>query len=192
MPSLTWILREGGIREDVQGRWADFRFLIRPPVGLENRILMALDLYPCDLLFVHRDAENVIHARRKREIDNALAELEQVRAIATPTICVVPVRMQEAWLLLDEAAIRRAAGNPTGRVSLELPRPNRVESVVDPKALLFTALRIASEQTGRRLAKLHFPSLRYRVAELVVDYSPLRALSAFRSLEYSVLETLGH
>jgi hypothetical protein len=38
-----------------------------------------------------------------------------------PVVCVVPVRMMEAWLLIDEMAIRRVAGNPNGRIPIELP-----------------------------------------------------------------------
>jgi hypothetical protein len=36
-------------------------------------------------------------------------------------ICVIPVRMQEAWLLFDETAIKFAAGNRTYPKSLNLP-----------------------------------------------------------------------
>ncbi len=103
-----------------------------------------------------------------------------------PAVCVVPVRMMEAWLLMEESAIRRAAGNPAGRMPLGLPRINQIESTPDPKRVLFDALRTASGYTGRRLAKLNFPSLRYRVAELISDHSQLRKLSAFRALEAEV------
>lgn len=103
-----------------------------------------------------------------------------------PAICLIPVRMMEAWLLVDEVAIRRAAGNLTGRMPLGLLRVNRIEAIPDPKNVLFNALATASGCTGRRLAKLNFPALRYRVAELLSDHSQLRNLSAFRALEVEV------
>jgi hypothetical protein len=46
---------------------------------------------------------------------------------------VIPIRMTEAWLLLDEEAIRDSAGRPSSSVSLGLPLPQRVETIPDPK-----------------------------------------------------------
>jgi hypothetical protein len=89
--------------------------------------------------------------------------------------------MTEAWFLHDEEAIRRACGNPRGRVSLDLPNPRGVESLSDPKQTLFDALRTASERHGRRLARLEreLGTMRARVGELVRDFEPLRAAPAF-------------
>jgi hypothetical protein len=50
-------LRERGGVNRIQPEWADLGRLPRPPAALQNRILAAIDLFPCDLLFVHRDAE---------------------------------------------------------------------------------------------------------------------------------------
>jgi hypothetical protein len=91
--------------------------------------------------------------------------------------------MQEAWLLIDQHAIRRAAGNPAGHIALDMPALNRIEALPDPKATLFRLLRLASDLAGRRLHRLNLASLRYRVAELIVDFSPLRNLPAFAALE---------
>ena len=114
-----------------------------------------MDLYPCDLLFVHRDAEGVPHRSRVEEIEIAMQEVRAVHEGAglPPHVVVVPVRMTEAWLLFDEAAIRRAAGNPNGRVSLQLP-PGDPEEIADPKQLLHDLLRTASELGGRRLGRV--------------------------------------
>ena len=50
---------------------------------------------------------------RKNEIERAVAEAFQ--AGQPPAwASVIPVRMREAWLLFDETAIRKAAGNPSG------------------------------------------------------------------------------
>lgn len=71
-------------------------------------------------------------------------EIEQsIRAIgvqiSVPHVCVIPVRMTEAWLLFDEAAIRQAAGNRLGRAPLALPPLDEVEQEPDPKSLLYEA-----------------------------------------------------
>ncbi|WP_331716400.1 hypothetical protein [Micromonospora chokoriensis] len=63
---------------------------------------------------------------------------------------VIPVRMTEAWLLLDETAIRQVAGNPRGRMDLGLPKHHEVESVANPKQILSTCLLKAAGETGRR------------------------------------------
>lgn len=139
---------------------------------------MALQLYPCDLLFVHRDAESEDRETRVVEIRQHLDELADQTAI-----CVVPVRMQEAWFLFDERAIRLASDNPGGRMTLSLPPLDRLESVADPKSVLFDLLYKAS---GLRSGRLHrfVPALRlHRLAEIIEDFTPLRRLPAFRALE---------
>src|SRR5215470_17914474 len=136
MPILTWLLRAQGIHGAIQSAWADLRRLPRPPRTLSERIRLSLDLYPCDLLFVHRDAEGDFQHVRIEEIHQELAAAAQ-RVQVPPTVCVVPVRMQEAWLLFDEQAIRWAAGNPYGRTSLVLPLLNTLAQLLNAKHLLY-------------------------------------------------------
>lgn len=70
-------------------------------------------------------------------------------------ILIVPVRMQEPWLLFDEQAIRRAAGNPGGKTALPLPRLTQLESLPDPKETLYGLLVAASEHQGRRRGRFN-------------------------------------
>jgi hypothetical protein len=65
---------------------------------------------------------------------------------------------------------------------LDLPARNAIERAADPKEILFEALRIASEQTGRRLRNLRVDERRHRVAELM-DCGQMRHLPAFKNLE---------
>jgi hypothetical protein len=95
--------------------------------------------------------------------------------------------MQEAWLLIDQAAIRRAAGNPNGTADLVLPAVGLIESITNPKGLLYELLKAASELRGRRLKKFR-PDKHVRlIAEIISDFSPLRQLPAFRRLEVDIL-----
>ena len=94
--------------------------------------------------------------------------------------------MLEAWLLADEAALRRAAGNPNGAIPLSLPRLDALEHIPDPKALLNDLIKEASGLSGRRRKRLHLPALASRVADLTDDFSPLRALPAFPALEAEI------
>ena len=133
MPLLRWLL-EGQIEWAIQESWADLRRYPRAPKDLHDRILLSLELYPCDLLFVHRDAEREPLQTRIQEIENALTHAGKSQFLP-PAICVVPVRMQEAWLLFDEAAIRRAAGNPNGRERLDLPSVAACEALFPMRRL---------------------------------------------------------
>lgn len=102
-----------------------------------------------DLLFVHRDADSAGVEERSGEIAEAARNAE----LAADRVNVIPVRTTEAWILLDETAIRRVAGNPRGRQPLDLPRPSRVEQARDPKSILEAALAAASGCQGHRLRK---------------------------------------
>lgn len=175
---LLWLLEQHSSKV-FKAEWPDLRKLRSPPRSLRDRISAALELAPCDLLFIHRDAERESPATRAAEVAEALAEVSHGAAIP-----VVPVRMTEAWFLWNERAIRRASGNPRGRDALTLPAPKRVEEVRDPKTDLREALAVAGGRAEDRSAYRSAALL--RVAEEIEDYAPLRAASAFASLEADV------
>jgi hypothetical protein len=189
LPILTWALREKGNIMRVQDQWADLGRLPRPPKNLYERVLAAIDLFPCDLLFIHRDAERQDPEKRYEEINEAIKEAG-LQGVRTPAVCVVPVQMTEAWLLFEETAIRLAAGNPNGKNPLMIPGLSEIERIPNPKDILFEILREASELTGRRLKKFNMSEARIRITELISDFSPLRKLTAFRKLENDVSNIL--
>ena len=181
IPILTWLLRENGVAYAIQPAWADLnRIPHQERRRLEDKIHWGLELYPCDLLFVHRDAEREPRENRVSEITIAI---QSVVISVPPRICVVPVRMQETWLLFDEPAINHAAGNSSNRQPLDLPPINRLEDLPDPKTELHDRLRLASNLRGRRLRNFPVSQRARRVTQFVKDFSPLRRLSAFAALE---------
>ena len=95
IPILTWLLRQHWDAVPIQSEFSDLRWLPNPPKGLSQRIDKSIELYPCDLLFVHRDAEGESVEKRREEIRESLERSERGRTL--PVICVIPVRMQEAW-----------------------------------------------------------------------------------------------
>jgi hypothetical protein len=183
---IAWLLKQHVGLVPVESHWADFRSFREPPTDLASKIKLAVEYYPCDVLFVHRDAERESPDQRRREIENAVAA---IRNQLPPRVCVIPVRMTEAWLLFNEEAIRLAAGNPNGKVKLDLPH-DRAETLPDPKEVLHKALRLACELTGRRLRKFDIMHAVHRVAGSIDDFSPLRALPAFRAMEEELLAVL--
>lgn len=137
-----------------------------------------------DVLIVHRDAEGQSPAARRREIERACT----AAGVAWPRIPVLPIRMTEAWLLLDEHAIRLVAGKPSGTHDLSLPSVVQLESVPDPKSTLQLALECACALRGRRLQefKRDFPAHRRQLLERLDRDGPVRRLSAWRTLEQDV------
>jgi hypothetical protein len=149
------------------------------PVGLalERRIPAALRLFPCDLLIIHRDAEGDSYEQRLSEVEAAVGEH------FPRWLPLIPVRMTEAWLLSDEAAIRSAAENKSGRVPLNLPLKRSWEQLRDPKEVLFAALLEASEKSPRALRKFNPARQRALVAGRTSDFSALRGLPSFDEFE---------
>lgn len=182
IPILNWVLSQHKLA--VVWQWADLRLIPQVKTKLADKVELVSELYPADVLFIHRDAETESVEKRRTEIETAVGSVSE----SPPYICVIPVRMQEAWLLFDETALRYAAGNPNGRVALDLPALKRLEDLPDPKTHLYTLLKEASELTGRRLKKFNPGKQALRVPDFIDDFSPLRALFAFQALEAEVAE----
>lgn len=142
-----------------------------------------------DLVVIHRDSDGGPPDDRRREIAEAVAAVSPGLA----HVPAIPVRMLEAWLLLNEAAIREVAGNPNGKVALKLPKPARVESAADPKALLKQAIATASEDRGRSLQKLQarFPENRARLLQMLDREGPVKQLTSWQSFTHDLREALG-
>jgi hypothetical protein len=190
LPILQWAVEQHVPDVIVHCEWADLSRARSRPATLSAKILVTTRLYTCDLLFIHRDAENQPPDRRYDEICSAIEQAKH-DGFAIPHICVVPVRMQESWLLMDEYAIRRASGNPNGSSSLMLPHASRIESLPDPKETLYSLLRTASESYGRRLKKFRPEVCAPLVSEYMTDFSRLRILPSFQRLE-SDIATFRH
>jgi hypothetical protein len=187
MPHILWVVGNQLESETIIEPTFIYKPRARDGSGLEGKIRAAIQEAPCDILFIHRDAEKEPLEERLREIKKALRNIDHV------SVPIVPVRMMEAWLLFDIAAIRHAADNPNSRIRLTLPRVRDLEQVVDPKKQLNDLLCIASEKSGRRLGqfKRDLASRVYLVAEIIRDFSPLRDLQAFSKFEAETLEALS-
>lgn len=175
---IDWAIREAAAGEDceVASRFAETE---SGPGDLAERMRRAVGAFPCDVLFVHRDAERMDRNVRCDEVRRA----SQTAQVMSP-IPVVPVRMTEAWLLLDANAIARAADRVDG-VRVNLPSVPRLDRLPDPKSTLHQLLRDASGKSGRHHRRFTRDiGIRVqRVAEYISTYEPLRALSAFREFE---------
>jgi hypothetical protein len=163
-----------------------------PGVGrrVEDRLRAVLGQDPnFDILFVHRDSEARDPSPRFEEVASAAAALN----FPGPAVAVVPIRMTEAWLLLDEVAIRLVAGSPSGSGALGLPPTSAVERIADPKGVLREALIAASGVQGRRLKmfKNQFSVHRALLLERLDPHGEVRKLSAWQRLGESIATAIG-
>lgn len=188
IPILRWLLQQAGVALPVDLANPDYRQFKQGPT-LNFKIEVALKLNPCQLLFVHRDADNTTIPRRREEIMTALHQHQHPPA----AVCVIPVKSFEAWVMFDEPAIRKAAGNPNGKVKLDLPDMKRIEemSPKTTKDLFDQLIKTASGKKGRDLAKLHPRQVMRDLTAYIDDFSPLRNLSAFRILETDLQQIIS-
>jgi Domain of unknown function (DUF4276) len=187
VPHVERIAVEAGVPIVVSApdlRWLDSDGLSVPDKLRTVRRLS--DSY--DLAVLQRDADAVGPECRRKEIASAIAD-EWPGLAHVP---VIPVRMLEAWLLLDEDAIRQVAGNPRGRVGLDLPKPTAVERIADPKQRLKDTLAKASGLSGRRLAELQkrFPRNRHRLLELLDHDGPVNLVPSWQGFVAGVTDAL--
>lgn len=183
MPIIKWLVDDLYPQQPSTVEFADLSILPAPPPkeDIAQQIAYAKDYYPCDLVVYHRDAETnnlgVIN-ERKAEVMEAIDEDEQ-----RTVVCLVPVRMMETWLLIDEEAIKFAAGNRKYKGKLALPALGRLESNSTPKDTLYGLLKEASGYRGRRLARFNVHAAVHAVADYIDDFSLLRQLVAFETFE---------
>lgn len=184
IPIINWAIRTKleGVEFSLESQWAELRNLPNPPRDLHRKINKAIDIFPCNIIFIHRDAEAQNYSLRETEIREAIINSETV----IPFVCIVPVKMQEAWLLIEEDAIRAAAANPNGNVRLRLPAISELESMSDPKYTLHNLLKQASELSGRKLDKFSPQKAAFSVSETIINFSTLRNLPAFLRFEESL------
>ena len=149
---------------------------------VESKLIAGSQLMdkPFDLAVVHRDADNAGWRARRDEIEQAMTGSE----VECGLIPIIPVRMTEAWLLLDEQEIRDVAGNPNGSFNIDLPGINEVERIADPKARLRDCLLQAANVRGRRrrTVSTRFPQHRRQLLERLDKTGPISRLPSWRML----------
>jgi hypothetical protein len=152
-----------------------------PGKAIEKQARAALDLAGgVNLLFAHQDSDGQEPEEVRRRIRRSLAGVESCPL----HVCIVPVQELEAWLLLDEGAIRAIAGSPNGTEDLNLPLPRLVEKTPKPKERLKAAFSLASGKHGRRYHEVTRAFSEHRamlLQRLDVD-GPIRHLPAWQQL----------
>lgn len=173
-----------------EGSFADFRVIPNPPKRLGDKVAAARKFYPFDVIFIHRDAESTnttIIEQRLLEISKEIGETEFQK-----TICVIPIKMMETWLLIDVEAIKKAAGNRNYSGTIDLPLIKNLEKESQPKIYLHDLLKVASGLKSRNLKKFNPNKAVHLVADYIEDFSPLRSLVAFQSFEIELKKAVNN
>src|ERR1022692_2172114 len=89
IPIINWTLREAADMPVAEGVRADLQRLPRLPETFVDRIMSAVDFFPCDVLFIHRDAEGEQPEERHAEIRNAVNQAIN-DGCNVPAVAVVP------------------------------------------------------------------------------------------------------
>jgi len=178
---IKWLLNDKYPKLSIYSSFADFSTLPDPPKlgDVAARIRCAQKYYPFDILFYHRDAESTettMIATRKAEILRSASDNDSI-------VCLVPVAMMEAWLLIDADAIKKAAGNRRYRGKVDIPSIKSIEGLSNPKAILHELLKTVSELKGRKLKNFNVHQAIHLVAHNIQDFSLLRQLIAFQEFE---------
>lgn len=141
-----------------------------------------------DMVFIHRDSDGPDREGREREICRGVEE----SGFPHPFIPVIPVQETEAWLLLDEQAIRDVVASK-GKQPLRLPKPNAIEGTRKPKEILQKALLAASETSGRRLKKEKnsFNHHRRVLLQRLDPFGAVRDLPSWQCLERDIQRALA-
>jgi len=180
---IKWLLDDLYPEMPSNGAFADFRHLRNPPKKSEvaAQIKLASKFYPFDILFYHRDAESKesgILKIRTNEILNGVK-----KEVSSKVVSVIPITMMETWLLIDQEAIKKAAGNRNYSGTIPLPPVKSLETITNPKDQLHRTLKQVSGLKGRNLKKFNVHQAVHFVAENIEDFSPLRNTSAFKAFE---------
>ena len=181
---IKWSISQLYLELPVQCKYADFRNLkhkIRTG-DIATRIKVADQLFPFDLCFYHRDAESndikkIVKLRKWEIQEHVPAEYKDT------VVCLVPVRMMESWLLIDELAIKSAACNSNYTQRLNMPSLRQIETLPDPKSTLHSLLKEAKNSSKRRLKSFNVEAAVHDVSTYIEDFSPLKSLQAYHLFE---------
>lgn len=181
MPIIKWLIDDLYPKCDVNLQFADFRSHKNPPKTLGEKVNASRKFFPFDVLFIHRDLESrdfkAVQIRDKEIRDSTPVKLRDV------IVPVIPVKMMEAWLLVNGESLKKAAGNRNYTGDLNIPGIAALETLNDPKKILHDLLASASGLKGRQLSKFRPHSAIHILADTIPSFEALRCLQGFLKFE---------
>jgi hypothetical protein len=156
--------------------------------NFRERVVIARQLYPANLYVIHRDVDGPPSSLDEKTTQ-IMDELDGVFGV-DEMVLVLPVRSTEAWLTVDEMAIRIAVGNRNGNQILNLPALSEIESELNIKAVFETSLQLASGLNAERWQRKvnSFGNVGLLVAKAIVSFEKLRRFESFNQFENLILQ----
>lgn len=186
MPILEWLLRENGVRDEIEINESE-HFFSKSTYKTIDSIFEGED-YWSDLLFVHHDADAKKQESiedRKDLLDGLVTQAKKINNRIPSHVAVIPVQETETWLLVSNAAIQSAL---TCKEDVTLPGRSQLESIGNPKARLCTILRgldykIGPDEVDTRLWKKIAANIKEKEPQ---KFGILRGIPSFDKLEERV------
>jgi hypothetical protein len=162
--------------------------------SLDQAILQASrEVRGCHVLLIHNDADSRTFERARRErFEPGFALVQQCsEEVCRNLVPVIPIRMTEAWMLVDVDALCGVLGTNLSPQMLELPsRAALVESVTDPKNTLNEVMRKVN--AGRSQRRQHISlNTRYELLARRIDLNRLIHVPSYKSFVDDLTSTLA-
>jgi hypothetical protein len=155
----------------------------------DKMLAAAREAHGYGLLVFHLDADAPDTKRARAErFDPAYAYTVQHRdEVIREIVPVIPVRITEAWMLVDFDAFREITRTKASQQDAKFPgKPHEVESVQNPKSVIQQAVNQAATSRRKRilLKDIYAP-----LAEQI-DLAELEKVPAYRSFRDELLHVL--
>jgi hypothetical protein len=149
MPILAWLLRQNGVRDEVDAN--EFEHFFPRSTHKSVGSIFENEEYWSDILFVHQDADSDKeelgkgYKKRASDLNTLVDAARELNRNIPACVVVVPVQETETWLLVSEVAIQYAVST---NKPPSLPGRNHLESIGNPKARLCEIVRNLGHSIG--------------------------------------------
>ena len=162
---------------------------------LDKIVDVAEQAYGSHLLLIHADADSQTAVPALRERIQPGVE-KVLQSVPTHELCrhivpIVPIHMQEAWLLADGEMLCDQIGTNVPLSALSIPaKPHQIETLADPKTELKRIVDQATESRSRRRRPFDIGSLYTPLGERI-DLTKLGKLPAYQQFWADLAKALA-
>lgn len=150
---------------------------------------VAFDKFGIILLFIHTDSDNdddelVFNSKINPAIQELL--LQDEKFYCREMIAIVPVKMTEAWMIVDRQLLKNEIG--IDKTDAELGINVNPEEINDPKTHIENIIRLSKEErTKRKRGKgLQIADL-YQIIGQTIELSELEKLTSYMKFKNSLI-----
>lgn len=154
-----------------------------------HKVAQAADGFNLVLFGLDADAPNTDKAYKERFEPGYTALLEIDEGVNYDIVPIIPVRMTDAWIIIDFAAFRAVVGTKLDAQTLGFPnKPHEVESIQSPKTVFENAIETA--RPGRKNRPKINPADVYRPIAQRLDLNLLEKVPAYQEFEERLIAKL--